>query len=176
MRDERRKKERSKQRQTNKHVQAWPSPSISDAHVYNVPRVLHLVPFIFLRKSDCLGCAVLLCFVVWLTLLASFFLLSHLSLKHVHVELIVSLFIRCTLRCEIWAQPAELPWWLGRSVVEYSVCSVECCWFESHPRQLFFLKKSDCLGCAVLLCLAVCLTLLVFLPSFLNVYMQYVQD
>ena len=35
---------------------------------------------IFLRKSDCLGCAVLLCFVVCLTLLASFFLPSHLSL------------------------------------------------------------------------------------------------
>ena len=34
---------------------------------------------IFLRKSDCLGCAVLLCFVVCLTLLASFFLPSHLS-------------------------------------------------------------------------------------------------
>ena len=38
---------------------------------------------IFLRKSDCLGCAVLLCLVVCLTLLASFFLPSHLSLKHV---------------------------------------------------------------------------------------------
>ena len=35
------------------------------------------------RKSDCLGCAVLLCLVVCLTLLASFFLPSHLSLKHV---------------------------------------------------------------------------------------------
>ena len=33
--------------------------------------------------SDCLGCAVLLCLVVCLTLLASFFLPSHLSLKHV---------------------------------------------------------------------------------------------
>ena len=31
-------------------------------------------------------------------------------------------------------------------------------WVESHPRQLIFLRKSDCLGCAVLLCL-VCLTL-----------------
>ena len=31
------------------------------------------------------GCAVLLCLVVYLTLLASFFLPSHLSLKHVHV-------------------------------------------------------------------------------------------
>ena len=37
----------------------------------------------FLRKSDYLGCAVLLCLVVCLTLLASFFLPSHLSLKHV---------------------------------------------------------------------------------------------
>ena len=35
------------------------------------------------RKSDCLGCAVLLCRVICLTLLASFFLPSHLSLKHV---------------------------------------------------------------------------------------------
>ena len=31
------------------------------------------------------GCAVLLCLVVCLTLVASFFLPSHLSLKHVHV-------------------------------------------------------------------------------------------
>ena len=37
----------------------------------------------FLRKSDYLGRAVLLCLVVCLTLLASFFLPSHLSLKHV---------------------------------------------------------------------------------------------
>ena len=41
---------------------------------------------IFLRKSDCLWCAVLLCLVVCLTLLASFFLPSHLSLKHVHIH------------------------------------------------------------------------------------------
>ena len=45
----------------------------------------HPRQLIFLGKSDCLGCAVLLCFVVRLILLASFFLLSHLSLKHVHV-------------------------------------------------------------------------------------------
>ena len=38
---------------------------------------------IFLRKSDCLGCAVLLC-LVCLFDLACFFLPSHLSLKHVH--------------------------------------------------------------------------------------------
>ena len=45
---------------------------------------------------------------------------------------------------------------------------------ESHPRQLIFLRKSDCLGCAVLLCLVVCLTLLAsfFLPSafLINMY------
>ena len=34
-------------------------------------------------ESDCLWCAVLLCLVVCLTLLASFFLPSHLSLTHV---------------------------------------------------------------------------------------------
>ena len=33
------------------------------------------------RKGNCLGCAVLLCLVVCLTLLASFFLPSHLLLK-----------------------------------------------------------------------------------------------
>ena len=47
----------------------------------------HLKQLIFLRKSDCLGCAVLLCLVVCLTLLASFFLPSHLSLKHVYNSL-----------------------------------------------------------------------------------------
>ena len=42
-----------------------------------------------------------------------------------------------------------------------------------HPRQLIFPWKSDCLGCAVLQCIFVCLTLLatsfysVFLSSFL---------
>ena len=38
---------------------------------------VHARQLVFLRKSDCLGCAVLLCLVVCLTLLASFF--SHLS-------------------------------------------------------------------------------------------------
>ena len=49
------------------------------------------------------------------------------------------------------------------------VLCLECRGFESHPRQLVFLRKSDCLGCAVLLCL-ICLTLLAsfFLPSHLS--------
>ena len=37
----------------------------------------------------------------------------------------------------------------------YTLCIVP----ESHLRQLIFLRKSDCLGCAVLLCLAVCMAL-----------------
>ena len=51
-------------------------------------------------------------------------------------------------------------------------------WFESHPRQLIFLRKSDCLGCAVLLCLVVCLTLLAsfFLPSHLSLKHVYIQN
>ena len=54
-------------------------------------------------------------------------------------------------------------------VVEHTVCSM-CRGFESHPRQLIFLRKSDCLGCAVLLCLVDCLILLAsfFLPSHLS--------
>ena len=46
---------------------------------------------------------------------------------------------------------------------------------ESHPRQLIFLRKSDCLGYAVLLCLVVCLTLLAsfFLPSHLSLTHVY---
>ena len=49
--------------------------------------------------------------------------------------------------------------------------------FESHLRQLIFSRKSDCLGCAVLLCL-VCLFDLAcfFLPShlsFKNMYKMY---
>ena len=46
----------------------------------------------------------------------------------------------------------------------------------AHPRQLIFLRKSDCLGCAVLLCLVVvCLTLLAsfFFPSHLSLNMYY---
>ena len=41
----------------------------------------------------------------------------------------------------------------------------ECCIFTVTNNHV--LRKSDCLGCAVLLCLVVCLTLLgSFLPSF----------
>ena len=39
---------------------------------------IHVRQLIFFGKSDCRGCAVLLCLVICLTLLASFFLPSHL--------------------------------------------------------------------------------------------------
>ena len=74
----------------------------------------------------CLGCAVLLC-LVCLTLLVSFFLPSHLSLK---------------------------------------TCIRTCRGFESHLRQLIFSRKSDCLGCAVLLCLVCLFDLACFFLSF----------
>ena len=52
------------------------------------------------------------------------------------------------------------------------VCkNVECRGFESHPRQLIFLRKNDCLGCAVLLCFVVCLTLL---ASFFHLSLKHV--
>ena len=63
----------------------------------------------------------------------------------------------------------------GRAKVTTCTC-VECRGFESHPRQLIFLRKSDCLGCAVLLCLVVCLTLLAssfLLSSLINTCTLY---
>ena len=70
------------------------------------PRVCTLVPFIFLRKSDCLGCAVLLCLVCLLDL-ACFFLPSFSSLikhvyqyvlhAHVHVHVHVYTFLFHTI-------------------------------------------------------------------------------
>ena len=55
------------------------------------------------------------------------------------------------------------------------VLCLECHGFEFHPRQLIFLRKSDCLGCAVLLCLVVCLFDLAcfFLPSFSSLIKTY---
>ena len=40
---------------------------------------------VVIKKSDCLGCSVLLALFIGLTLLASFFLPSHLSLIHVNI-------------------------------------------------------------------------------------------
>ena len=59
-------------------------------------------------------------------------------------------------------------------VVENSIWSVECCGFESHPRQLIFLWKIDCLGYVLLLCFVVCMTLLAsfFLHLEQRIYMH----
>ena len=65
---------------------------------------------------------VLCCFALFvcLTLLASFFLPSHLSFKNMYMflytELMVSLFIRCTMRCEIASCAA-----LAAQLVERSI-------------------------------------------------------
>ena len=63
-------------------------------------------------------------------------------------------------------------------LVERSVEITECRGFESHPRQLIFLGKNGHLGCVVLLCFVVCMTLLAsfFLPSasLINMYMYVV--
>ena len=90
---------------------------------------------------------------VGLTLLASFFLPSHLLLKHV-----------CTCTC-IWKVTA-----LGvLHCFALFVCLTLLASFflPSHLSFKNMYMESDCLGCAALLCLVVCLTLLAlfFLPS-----------
>ena len=112
------------------------------------------------------------CFVVCLTLLASFFLTSHLSFKNMYTctcKCYFALFVCLTLLASFC-----LTSHLSLNMYSYTTCThvhvVECRGFESHLRQLIFLRKSDCLGYAVLLCLVVCLTLLAsfFLPSHLS--------
>ena len=63
------------------------------ALLYTYMYMSHLRRLIFLRKSDCLGCAVLLCLVVRVTLLASFHLPSHLSLN-MHVYTCTCMYIQ----------------------------------------------------------------------------------
>ena len=117
------------------------------------------------------------CLFVCPCLLLSFFLLiSHVYIRFgvwchwwfhypgllLHTELMVSLFIRCTMRCEIWAQLSCLGSSVGRALCLQ--CRVS--WFESHLRQLIFSRKSDCLGCAVLLCIVCLFVCLPLLASF----------
>ena len=66
----------------------------------------------FSRKSDCLGCAVLLC-LVCLTLLSSFFLPSHLSLKHVYT-------CTCTQRSQLSCLGRALAYKAGGRRSEFS--------------------------------------------------------
>ena len=54
---------------------------------------------------DCLGCAVLICLVVCLTLLASFFLPSHLSFKNMYKHIPVHVQYTCKLLLCISPEP-----------------------------------------------------------------------
>ena len=58
---------------------------------------------------------------------------------------------------------------------------MECHGFESHLRQLIFSRKSDCLGCAVLLCLVclfdlACFILSSFSSLIKNMYIQHIYN
>ena len=60
-------------------------PTCVSASLINL--YMYMWQLIFSRKSDCLGCAVLLfALFVCLTLLASFFLPSHLSFKNMYIH------------------------------------------------------------------------------------------
>ena len=57
----------------------------------------------FLRKSDCLGCTVLLCLAVCLTLLAYFFFLS---LKHVTIKVMQCIYTYMCIACNDLSPPS----------------------------------------------------------------------
>ena len=65
---------------------------------YFHPYIMY-IQLIVLRKSDCLWCAVLLCLVVCLTLLASFFLPSESLIKaciNIYtVEMTAMIYVQC---------------------------------------------------------------------------------
>ena len=52
--------------------------------------------------------------------------------------------------------------------IHVHVWSIECRGFESHRLALIFSRKSDCLGCAVLLCLVCLFDLACFFLSFFS--------
>ena len=137
---------------------------ISHLAGYELSEVTHLLYMFFLGKVTALG--VLCCFaliVVCLTLLASFFLPSHLSLKHVmYVYKLSSMFTGTQYIC---SHNVKLACW---GCCDWDICILTLLSsMHTYIHGSFFLWKSDCLGCAVLLCFVVCLTLLAsfFLPS-----------
>ena len=72
----------------------------------------HPRQLIFLRKSDCLGCAVLPCLVVCLTLLASFFLPSHLTIMNMHIFFTQTVWDKIKFYMYSAALPAPLDLWV----------------------------------------------------------------
>ena len=77
-------------------------------------QTLYLIHVYGSFKSDCLGCAVLLCLVVCLTLLATFFFPSHLSLtctctriymnNRANVQAYMYVFVISPLRISLWKE------------------------------------------------------------------------
>ena len=86
---------------------------------------------IFSRKGDCLGCAVLLCLVFCLTLLASFFLPSHLSFKNMYI-------IRdATLRALVEKGPSfreqnAINWKINEDICRRAVAEYKCKWSKKE--------------------------------------------
>ena len=85
-------------------------------HVHVHTDVFHIFKYMApdaARKIDCLGCSVLLLPCLLDTLLASFFLPSHLTLKHVHIYMYImgsgyySLWATCALQatCKLCSKP-----------------------------------------------------------------------
>ena len=71
------------------------------------------------------------------------------------------------LQCNIYMYTCSVTIYFVKDFNSYQSQDIQCTVYMSHVRQLIFLRKSDCLGCALLLCLVVCMTLLAssFLPS-----------
>ena len=132
-------------------------------HLYFIQvHILLLLSMMHIHVS--LGCAVLLC-LVCLTLLASFFLPSHLSLKS--CMWYVLLFI--ALPCLFIPLHHTIAFTSGPRTA-FSEWSNHLYFIQVHILlSLSMMHIHVCLGCAVLLCL-VCLTLLAyfFLPSHLS--------
>ena len=85
---------------------------------------------VFPCTSDCFGCFVLLCLVVCLTLLASFFLPSSSLIKHVHV---MYMYI---CRCFCFCMPQLLPL-TTQSFKEYTLMDVEL-WMKAVQIDAYY--------------------------------------
>ena len=63
-----------------------------------------------------------------------------------------------TYEFEIGALCIIITSYVKTNLIHVCVCVCVCINVNMYTRQLIFLRKSDCLGCAVLLCFVVCLT------------------
>ena len=104
---------------------------------------------------------------------------------HVHVH--VTMYIFCTITCTTHREVLNplINAHLHTDTIQVSLfqrkrndsykCEKNESWKSVYTMYIHTCKKSDCLGCVVLLCLVVCLTLLAsyFLLSLKHVYTQY---